>query len=37
MACFHLADQLRSAERQMASLKLEVDNKAANSRSSWKA
>jgi cell division protein ZapA len=28
MACLHLADQLRSAERKMASLKLEVDSKA---------
>jgi cell division protein ZapA len=28
MACLHLADQLRSAERQMANLKLEVDSKA---------
>jgi cell division protein ZapA len=28
MACLHLADQLRSAERQMESLKLEVDSKA---------
>ena len=28
MACLHLADQLRSAERKMESLKLEVDSKA---------
>jgi cell division protein ZapA len=28
MACLHLADQLRSMQRQMDKMKLEVDNKA---------